>query len=677
MKISLDWLRDYVAIDLSPGELAERLTRAGLAVEAIAPAGSDVVLDVETTSNRPDHLGHIGVAREVAWICGVPLRLPADDFPGAARIDGRALEAWTRVRIEDLARCSRYVARVAFGARVGPAPDWVRRRLEAIGVRPINSVVDLTNYVLFEWGQPLHAFDYDRLEGGEIVVRRARPRETMTAINERSYELSADDLVIADARRPVALAGIMGARDSEVGEGTRRVLLESAWFEPIAIRRSARRLALASDASYRFERGVDPGGVELASRRYCHLLARWTGATILGGAVEVAKDGFVAAARRRIRVTPAKVAQVLGVTITAQRISGGLAGMGFEVEAVDPEGVRVRTPSYRADVEREIDLVEEVARFHGLDAIPETVLGTFPVAANPERAAVERIKTWMVAAGYHEALTLSFVEEGEFRALERLWSSAPPFEVRNPIRAPERFLRRSLLPNLLAAVRLNRQRGVLRVRLFEVARVFPREPGRKAPAESIHLAWVDFCGERGLREARGIAEGVLRSIGAATPEWTVECAPELFPGGDGASFRAGDRLAGVAGAVAIDGVPGPVWCGEIALDTDLARGGDERRIYREISRQPGIRRDVNMMFAEEVLWRDIVREVRALDLADLEGVDFVDLYRGKQVEAGKKSVTFALRFRSEARSLRHEEAEDSVRRTIDQLARRFGAVLRE
>ena len=272
MKVTIDWLRDYVDFDLAPEALADRLTQAGLETEGIETVGSETVIELETTSNRPDHLGALGVAREIGWICDAPLRIPESSYDTIEAFDGKSIAEWVTLDVQDQSRCPRYIARLAVDVKVGPSSPWLASRIEAIGLRPVNNVVDLSNYVLFEYGQPLHAFDFEKIGAQTIIVRRASQGEEFTAINGRNYLLDLEDLVIADGDRPVALAGVMGGLDSEVSDSTTQILLESAWFDAVPVRRTSRRLTLSSDSSYRFERGVDPAGVLPASAFAANLI---------------------------------------------------------------------------------------------------------------------------------------------------------------------------------------------------------------------------------------------------------------------------------------------------------------------------------------------------------------------------------------------------------------------
>ncbi len=677
MKVTIDWLRDYVDFDLSPERLADRLTQAGLETEGIETVGSETVIELETTSNRPDHLGALGVAREIAWICDAPLRPPVVAYDTVPTLDGKSIAELVTLDVQDATRCPRYIARLAVGVRVGPSPQWLVSRIEALGLRTVNNVVDLSNYVLFEFGQPLHAFDFERVDAGTLIVRRAAQGEELNALNGKAYLLDRDDLVIADTSRPVALAGVMGGVDSEVGDATTKILLESAWFDPVPIRNTSRRLTLASDSSYRFERKVDPFGVDAASRRFLSLLAKEAGAVILEGEVEFCSKDFLESSRHRISLRPARVTQVLGVEIPTEDIRAGLIRLGFEDQTKKKKSSALEflTPSFRVDVTREIDLVEEVARVYGFDNIPEGQLAVRAIPDNPIARTSEILAQLLVGAGYHEALTLAFTTK-EDAAIESWWSATDPFEVRNPVRSAERRMRRSLLPRLLQAVRGNRLHGVETVRLFEQARVFHRRPGTHSPIEREHLGWCCHGEGSDFREMRGIAESVLRAMRIEGEIWTpVDGNTGGFQAGRLAQVSfAGERI-GVVGAVSLDGVPGDVWGGELDLAPLFERSSADVQ-FREFSRHPGVRRDLNVIVAEEVPWRELSDTITGRPLEHFTGLSFGDVYRGKQVPKGQKSVLFSLSFQAEDRTLTGEEVDAQVQGVIEALAEKFGAELR-
>ncbi len=382
MIISWNWLTDYLRLDMPVEVLTERLALAGLNLESIADVGGDIAIDLEVTSNRPDGLGHLGVAREISVLFGKPLRIPDPQPPVA----GAPVTARTGVTVDDPVLCPRFTARVVSGVSVGESPWWLRKRLETIGVRPISNIVDVTNYVMFECGQPLHAYDLDRLAGRRLIVRRAVAGEKLTAINNRVYELGVDMLTIADAERPVGLAGVMGGAETEIGFDTTDILIEAAQFDSVSVRRTSRALGLFSPSSFRFERPLDPAGTEWASRRCAELILDIAGGTLHPGLIDIGKQPPV---QTPITLRLSQIERVLGITIDRGAVARILFELGLKPLAEDAHSLTFRPPSWRSDLEREIDLIEEVARVHGYHHIPEDQ--TVALSSAPRQARAGRV----------------------------------------------------------------------------------------------------------------------------------------------------------------------------------------------------------------------------------------------------------------------------------------------
>ena len=407
MIVSWNWLKDYVPLDLSPAEVAERLMMAGLNLESIEPHGDDQAIDLEVTSNRPDCLGHIGVAREASVLFDKPLTIPLANV----KSNGQPIEAVTSVAIECLDLCPRYVARVIRGVKIGPSPKWLRDRLEAIGITPINNVVDVTNYCLMESGQPFHAFDFDKLRGGRIVVRRAKPNEKLQAIDHNEYTLTSDMCVICDAERPIAVAGVMGGAATEISGSTTNVLIEVADFSSMSIRATARKLNLHSPSSYRFERGVDAHQMDWASRRCCELIQQVAGGELLEGSIWAGQPPVAEPTKVSLRTN--QLRRILGIDIPATESHRILVALGLKPSSdqTETDGTKhYLAPSWRRDLSREADLIEEVARIHGYDKIPEDVFVPLSLSQKSltERV-LDRIRDTLTAAGFFETITLTFV----------------------------------------------------------------------------------------------------------------------------------------------------------------------------------------------------------------------------------------------------------------------------
>ncbi len=477
MIVSFDWLKDYVALDVPADELARRLMLAGLNHEETQPVGDDLAIDLEVTSNRPDCLGHIGVAREAAVLFNKPLKLSA-----AAPVAGKMPVAdLARVSIQAPELCPRYTARVIRRVKVKPSPGWSVRRLTTLGIAAINNVVDITNYVLMECGQPLHAFDLAKLDGREIIVRAARAGESLAAINHKSYTLDAGMCVIADRQRPVAAGGVMGGADTEVSAATTELLVESAEFNPMSIRATARKLNLHSDSSYRFERALDPEGVDWASRRACELILELAGGELADGVLDVGRQP---PAREPIALRFGQLKRILGLDVPPADVRRLLAALGNQELNADADRLEVVPPSWRRDLTREIDLVEEVARIWGYDAIPEDVqVPMAPSARSSRDRVLGKVRGALVGAGVDEAMTISVVEPPLSEAFSP-WTEAPPLQLSMPILRRADLLRRSLVPSLLQARRTNETVGNPEIELFEIARAYLGATGRFAARRS-------------------------------------------------------------------------------------------------------------------------------------------------------------------------------------------------
>ncbi|HVF22861.1 MAG TPA: phenylalanine--tRNA ligase subunit beta, partial [Pyrinomonadaceae bacterium] len=482
MFISHEWLKELTQTRLSPEELRERLTMVGLAIDAVENHDHDVVLDVEVPSNRPDCLSHVGIAREVAVIENGQLRLPASRH---SKTQGRSKDL-TSVQIKDPELCPRYAARLVRGVKIGPSPDWLAKRLETIGQRPINNVADVTNYVLHELGQPLHAFDFEKLGGHRIVVRRAVPGEKLKTLDGVERTLSGDMLVIADAEKPVALAGIMGGEDSEISTRTTDVLIESAYFDPHSVRLTARQLGMDTEASRRFERGADCEGVLRAQQRCVELICELAGGVATEDAIDVYPQPLTP---HVIGLHPERVKELTSLSVETSEIMRILDGLGFECA----EANTFKVPSWRVDVEQEEDLVEEVARHTGYDKIaselpPSSASGEYQPGEMQQRS----LRRALNAFGFDEAINFSFIQqENRFDLVPSLHGDGndqPQLE--NPIIEDAAWMRSTLLPGLLNSLRHNFNHGIRDVRLFEIGRIFATSTPGELPQEPLALAMI-------------------------------------------------------------------------------------------------------------------------------------------------------------------------------------------
>lgn len=664
--ISLNWLTDYVDVSCSAKELAAALTRIGLGCEEIIETASDVVLDLEITSNRPDCLGHLGVAREVAAMTAAPFRPPQI---GKLKTSGKAAEL-TSVQVLAPDLCPRYTARVIRGVKVGPSPKWMVQRLAAVGLRSINNVVDVTNYVLMEYSQPLHSFDLDKLAGRRIVVRRAAEGEQLVSIDGTRCQLDESMLVIADAKHPVAVAGIMGGADTEVSEGTVNVLIESAQFDPLAVRRASRKLALMSESNYRFERGVDPVAVDTASLRACQLILETAGGTLAEGVVDVWAKPFVSP---QVALRPSRCDALLGIHIAPERQMEILARLHLSPRM---EGGRIvcTIPSWRGDLTRDADLIEEVIRLEGYDKVPSREQVTHGVSVDTRADRLRRQAAAAVqAGGFDEALTITFIDTRE----SVLFCDVPPVCADSLVRKTTNALRATLIPSLLAACKTNQDAGNAEVDLYEIAAVFPPSQGGTVTDEHQELGLVTT---RDLSALRGALEAVVASL---NPQGHLEVHPGASKGLDGSA--AGRVLLdgqdiGVIGMVAAEvldvyGLTQPVAAAAVRFDALLAAAA-ERRTYQPIPRFPPMRRDLSVVVDEDVTWQRLSDAIAAVPQPMRVAVDYVTTYRGKPIAAGRKSVTVTLTYRAAEGTLRSEQVDQQVAEVVEALHRGLAAELR-
>jgi phenylalanyl-tRNA synthetase beta chain len=644
----------------------------------------DWMLEVNVPANRGDCLGHLGIARELVALLGgrlVPLAPALDEL-----VDPALDAALAAVGISDPSGCPRYVARVIDGVTVGPSPRRFAQRLRAVGVRPVSNLVDVTNYVMFELGQPLHAFDWHKVAGARIDVRRAKAGEKLTTLDGVERTLEPDDLLICDAERPVALAGVMGGLDSEVTAGTSRILLEAASFDARAVRRTARRLGLHSEASHRFERVVDPEIADIASARAAALLARLGGGRVAAGRV----DAFVGPRGvAPIAVRVARAAQLTGIDLDAATCTNALERLGFEVK---PEGanLEVTPPSARADVTREVDVIEEIVRLVGYDRVPTTL----PPLREAPRANVDdrpdRARRALAAAGLAEAITFGFTSRERVAALRLPGGDRrnQPIALRNPMSVEQAVMRTSLVPNLLAAVARNRSFGVGDVALFEVGSIFLRPPGAPPDGEISGLAvepvvatgmlvgrrpaWLGDAGSWDFFDARGFAETLVRALTGDAG------AVRVAPGADQPFLHPGIS----ARLVTADGTA-VGWVGEIHPDTRAAMGVDAAAFafevelallpppspaqMRPIPRFPASSRDVSLLLADALPAARVREVIAGASQPLVEAVRVVEEYRGAGVPAGHRSMLWSIVYRAPERTLTDAEVDSAHEAIVGRL----------
>jgi phenylalanyl-tRNA synthetase beta chain len=647
----------------------------------------ETVFEVSITPNRGDWVSMLGMAREVRAHFGGEIRTPPTEVPEGERPASQDI----RVEIDDRGGCHRYVARVVRGVEMGASPEWLRERLEAAGQRSINPVVDVTNLVLLEFGQPLHAFDLAKLRGGVVRVRAAEQGEKIVTLDGQTRELCPEDLVIADAEGAIAIAGVMGGFESEVGEHTTAVLIESAHFQPSRVRRTARRLGLQTDASYRFERGVDREGCGRAAARTARLIQELGGGTISNGAVEVL--GEPPQVTEQIRLDPSRANRLLGTAISDEEMIELLSRLDIEATRADEGSLACRPPSYRNDLHLPADLIEEIARLHGYDRIPSTLPeGAFAgVEVPPHRRLMLEVSQSLQGSGLTEVMTFPAARPGDPDALQ-LAPEDPrrrAVELLNPIQSTDSVLRTTLVPSLLRATQTNLRRQVERLRLFELSRVFLARGADELPEEPLQAVAVLSDAEGAslwesqevpiFFRAKGVGERLLADLGHTWAFRAGTSEPYLHPGAAG-EFCIGEGRVAVAGELHPETAARfEIEAPTAMLVVDLeALGRVPRRDpqYREISYHPTVRRDLAVLLDRATQAGELLEAIRKTGGAALTSVDVFDRWEGRGVPEGKVSLTFRLVFQRVDRSLTDPEVVKATDRVVNLLAHRFGGELR-
>ena len=682
MKISYNWLKELVEIPLSPKALAEKLTMVGLAVETVEPQADDYVLEFDLTSNRPDALCHLGVAREAALVCGTTLKPYTSVLKESE--DATAKAASVEILSPDL--CPRYVARVVKGVTVGPSPEWLVKRLEAVGQRSINNIADISNYVMFEMGQPTHAFDLNLLHGRKIVVRRAEEGETMKTLDGVERTFTSEMCLIADADHAVAIGGVMGGEETEISATTTDVLIESAYFAPASIRATARALGMNTEASYRFERGTDYNAQLQAADRVAYLVAEIAGGQILKGALDVHPQKVE---REPVPLRESRIERLTGLRVELERSAEILTALGFSVAPfADNRELLAVAPSYRVDIAREEDLVEEVARHVGYDHIATTLpdwggAGSYLYGDRRRRAA----RQTLIEAGFNEAISFSFVD-GERDTVFRGEEMTTPV-LANPIDSNEAEMRASLLTGLLAALQRNFNQGRRDVKLFEIGRVFRSTAAGERPDErevlgivlSGSLAPDAWRGNRPLDfyDLKGVVESVMGSLhvsGFTIERGSVEY---LHPGQSVALNRDGSIMARFGRlhprVASMYKFRQPVFVGELEFEklldiepADIA--------YKSLPRFPAISRDISALVPDTFSWGEIEAAIQEQGIREIVSVAVFDMFKGKEIPEGLRSLAFRITYRSDERTLTDEEVSQLHERIRAMMEQRFHSRLR-
>jgi phenylalanyl-tRNA synthetase beta chain len=691
MKIVYNWLKEFVDATAPVTELRSRLSLAGVAIDSVEESAAGPVLDAEITANRPDCLGHFGMAREVAAIYRLPVKALQPKLKEAAI---RVSDA-TRVEIEAPELCGRYTARILRGVKIQPSPDWLRQRLEAIGQNSINNVVDVTNYVMFELGQPMHAFDLDKLSERRIVVRRARPGERIRTLDGVERGLTKDMCVIADASRALGIAGVMGGSESEIGFSSRNILLESAWFDPVTVRRTSKMLGLRTEASYRFERGTDPELAELASRRATELIQQLGGGEVLSGVVDVYPGRTPAPS---IELSRKELLRVMGADVPDRDIEEILNALGFQPSRTDahrgsPGSLlavwQCKQPSWRRDAGRGIDLIEEVARHYGYDRFPPRL----PPAKQPARrllhaGAQDRVRERLVALGYQEIVAIPLVDvrhDEIFRA-----EGVAPAVISNPLAEDASVMRSTGVVSMLGALEWNLNHGQRNLRLFEIGKTYELRDREPVETAVLTLGATGLAREKTIHEAArefGFPDlkGDLDDLGslAGGLRWDSG-GPRWLAGGSCARISAGDDAAfGVAGQLGrriADQLKlrQNIFIAELRLDP-LVAGIERARAIQKFSpipRFPAVERDFSLVLSDGVKFAQVADVIRALAIAELQSIEVADLFRGGKMPAGKFSLMIRVTFQSGETTLTDSRISDYSSQIVAALETKLGASLR-
>ncbi len=697
MKIQLDWLKTYIDHGLSAKKLSDLLTMGGLEIESresvdLGGGRTTEVLELNVTPNRGYCLSHIGVAREVGAMIHKKCKLPAPDKQLTKAMGTTPVKKRITVVNEEPELCPRYTAMVIENVKPGPSPKWLADRLKAVGLRPINNVVDVTNFVMMEYGQPLHAFDIARLAGPKIVIRRARKGEPFAALDGTELKLSTDALVIADAEKPVALAGIMGGANSQVDESTQTVVLESASFDPVAVRKASKKYGLRSDSSYRFERDVDIEAVATASSRAALLIQELAGGDICKGRVDIY---FKSRKSRRFDFRISRTNQVLGTQLGAKKIVKYLKGLGVTIvkEKKTGECYLVEPPSSRPTLTREIDLIEEVARLDGYDEveISHPVASVSPVRFSKIQSAVRQGKEVLRNLGYSEAINYSFIEDDWSQRFLDTFGDSSPAVVRldNPISSDMNTMRPSLLPGLIKSAARNINRGQKNLQIFEQGHIFFSKKG-KGSHEIACLAalatgpypnsvWKDSGKPFDFYDLKGALETLAEHFQVEL-EYQSSQRSFLDPGQSAEGFI-GNRciayLGRLAPALATQWELSPnIYVFELNMEA-LAASIPEQTRFKSIPKYPETYRDISILVDQTVQAQTISDLIRQTSGPLIRRVELYDQYQGKRLPSGKKSLTFALSFQSPEKTLTDEEVNPIFEKIVGSLSDQLGAALRE
>ncbi|MDP8266894.1 MAG: phenylalanine--tRNA ligase subunit beta [Candidatus Aceula meridiana] len=656
MRISLSWLKDYVSFALTPAALAHKLTLSGSEVEKEELVGGDIVFELEITPNRPDCLNMIGMAREISAILNKPFKKPK-----IKRI--KFSKSKCAISIENKKDCGRYIGAILTDVKIAQSPSFLQKKLSALGLRPINNIVDITNFCLMETGQPMHAFDYDKLEGGKIIVRRAKKGEKIVAIDEVEYELDPSILIIADAKRPVAIAGVMGGKKTEVTSKTKNILLESAYFDPVLIRRASRKLALRSDSSYRFERGVDIDMVEQAAWRALNLIQE-----LALGKADARKDVYPAKAnkkQKKIKISKSQIENFLGANIPLTRIKNILTKLEFKVSSSGKDSLLVTAPSFRKDIQIGVDVTEEIARIIGYDNLPMRLAQIKAENVPTSKRWIFKEKLRQAATGLGLSEVISYTMVG-LKALENTKQNISQGVInQNPLTEDQQILRPSALPSFLNIVATNFKKGQKDLKIFEIGKNY-FSSGEKdvlivAMTGKRNADWRSLKEKIDFYDIKGSLDGVLKRLKITNVNYSLD-KKASFVFGQSAAVFIGGKKSGFLGKVSSDILERwdikhqDVFYAEVDIET-LYQKEQKLCRFQKVSDYPSVVRDISLAVKEYSTFQKVCDVIDFLKEPLLKEVSFVEQYLGEKVPVGCRGITISLTYQSGTRTLTEQEVE--------------------
>jgi phenylalanyl-tRNA synthetase beta chain len=680
MRISVNWLKEYVSFNVPLSSLIETLERIGLMVDSVEKSADDTILDIETYANRPDTLGHKGMAREVAVALGMKIK---DKKQPLVEIEEKT-EDLIGIQISNEKLCPRYAGIVIKDIKVGPSPKWLRTRIESMGLNPVNNVVDASNYVLFATSHPIHAFDMAKLKGKRIIIRNAKKGEQIKTLEGIIVPLAPDMLVISDEEHPVAIAGVIGGEESGVTEETQDVFIESAYFDPVSVRKTAKKIGLQTDASYRFERGADISFPPHAALMAASILSQFEG-KVTKGVVDV----YPAPRKpKTLTLRNHRITELLGIEVDSGFIEKILSALGFGIEKQQNELWQVKIPSFRVDIDREVDLVEEIARYHGYEKIPSRipVLKDLEPAPNPVRARINSVRQILFHHGLDEVVNFSFMDSEK---VALFGDERNPVQIRNPVSSKSTLMRTNLLDGLLENVAWNKNRDAEGIHIFEIGNVYSWHGEECVERPFLSMASMGIVGSVNWQENRKKTDfyylkGICESLFSQTGEKSISFEEKdihYFQNGLSLALLLKGQAVGYLGALRHEildfySIKDPVWAAELDLSF-LSGKQDQEFHYSPVGKYPSMIRDISFITDDDVVYQVIKRVVEKISIPYLESFYLLDRFSGKPIPQDKISLSFRFVFRHPKRTLRTEEVDNFQQMIIETLKTNFNFQLRE